>query len=108
MLWQGVINMARELARNTRITVDLGNAALYRSVKVLSAYQGRPLRDIVAEALVGLETNPRPQDVRRLHGVERGYRVDSGEYRIIYEIDDAERRVVVRVVKHRKDVYRNL
>lgn len=51
MLWRGVINMARELARNTRITVDLGNAALYRSVKVLSAYQGRPLRDIVAEAL---------------------------------------------------------
>jgi hypothetical protein len=51
MLWRGVINMARELALNTRITVDLGNAALYRSVKVLSAYQGRPLRDIVAEAL---------------------------------------------------------
>ncbi len=43
--------MARELALNTRITVDLGNAALYRSVKVLSAYQGRALRDIVAEAL---------------------------------------------------------
>ncbi|MGQ9572144.1 MAG: type II toxin-antitoxin system RelE family toxin [Dehalococcoidia bacterium] len=62
----------------------------------------------ILEKLVGLETNPRPQDVRRLHGVERGYRVDSGEYRILYEIDDAERRVVVRVVKHRKDVYRNL
>jgi len=46
--------------------------------------------------------------VRRLHVVERGYRVDSGEYRILYEIDDAERRVVVRVVKHRKDVYRSL
>jgi mRNA interferase RelE/StbE len=66
------------------------------------------IRRQILDKLVGLETNPRPQDVRRLHGVERGYRVDSGEYRIIYEIDDAERRVVVRVVKHRKDVYRNL
>jgi mRNA interferase RelE/StbE len=66
------------------------------------------IRRQILEKLVGLETNPRPQDVRRLHGVERGYRVDSGEYRILYEIDDAERRVVVRVVKHRKDVYRNL
>jgi mRNA interferase RelE/StbE len=66
------------------------------------------IRRQIFEKLVELETNPRPQDVRRLHGVERGYRVDSGEYRILYEIDDAERRVVVRVVKHRKDVYRNL
>jgi len=66
------------------------------------------IRRQILEKLVGLETNPRPQDVRRLHGVERGYRVDSGEYRILYDIDDAERRVVVRVVKHRKDVYRNL
>ena len=66
------------------------------------------IRRQILEKLVGLETNPRPQDVRRLHGVEWGYRVDSGEYRILYEIDDAERRVVVRVVKHRKDVYRNL
>lgn len=66
------------------------------------------IRRQILEKLVGLETNPRPQDARRLHVVERGYRVDSGEYRILYEIDDAERRVVVRVVKHRKDVYRNL
>jgi mRNA interferase RelE/StbE len=66
------------------------------------------IRRQILEKLVGLETNPRPQDVRRLHGVERSYRVDSGEYRILYEIDDAERRAVVRVVKHRKDVYRNL
>ena len=66
------------------------------------------IRRQILEKLVGLEANPRPQDVRRLHRVERGYRVDSGEYRILYEIDDAERRVVVRVVKHRKDVYRNL
>jgi len=66
------------------------------------------IRRQILEKLVGLETNLRPQDVRRLHGVERGYRVDSGEYRVLYEIDDAERRVVVRVVKHRKDVYRNL
>jgi mRNA interferase RelE/StbE len=66
------------------------------------------IRRQILEKLVGLEINPRPQDVRCLHVVERGYRVDSGEYRILYQIDDAERRVVVRVVKHRKDVYRNL
>ena len=51
MLWREVTNMVRGHTANTRLTVDLGSAALYRSVKVVAAYQGRPLRDIVAEAL---------------------------------------------------------
>jgi len=63
--------MARELARNTRITVDLGNAALYRSVKVLAAYQGRPLRDIVAEALrEWLEKQEELEDLQAIAEVE--------------------------------------
>jgi hypothetical protein len=35
----------------TRITVDLGSERLYRAVRVLAAAQGRPLRDVVTEAL---------------------------------------------------------
>ena len=37
--------------KGTRMTVDLGNERLYRTVRVLAAAQGRPLRDVVAEAL---------------------------------------------------------
>ena len=51
MFWREVTIMVRGHTANTRLTVDLGSPALYRSVKVLAAYQGRPLRDIVAEAL---------------------------------------------------------
>ena len=43
--------MVRGQTVNTRLTVDLGSSALYRSVKVLAAYQGKSLRDVVAEAL---------------------------------------------------------
>jgi hypothetical protein len=43
--------MVRGQTANTRLTVDLGSAALYRSVKVVAAYKGRALRDVVAEAL---------------------------------------------------------
>jgi len=43
--------MVRGQAANTRVTVDLGSVALHRRVKVLAAYQGRPLREIVVEAL---------------------------------------------------------
>ncbi len=37
--------------KGTRITVDLGSERLYRAVRVLAAAQGRPLRDVVSEAL---------------------------------------------------------
>ncbi len=43
--------MVRERIRGTRITVDLGSERLYRALRVLAAAQGRPLRDVVAEAL---------------------------------------------------------
>jgi mRNA interferase RelE/StbE len=66
------------------------------------------IRRQVTERLRKLADNPRPQDVKMLRGQQKVYRVDSGEYRIVYEIDDEEKRVTVRVVKHRKDAYRNL
>ena len=62
----------------------------------------------IRQRLLELEADPRPQDVKRLRGTERDYRVDSGEYRILYEIDDSRRRVEVWRIGHRKDVYRNL
>ena len=43
--------MVRERIRGTRITVDLASERLYRAVRVLAAAQGRPLRDVVTEAL---------------------------------------------------------
>jgi hypothetical protein len=46
------INVVREKIRGTRITVDLANEKLYRAVRILAAAQGRPLRDIVTEALL--------------------------------------------------------
>jgi len=65
------------------------------------------IRRQIYEKLQQLESNPRPQDVKSLRGAI-GYRVGTGEYRILYEVDDGEKRVIVRVIKHRKDVYRNL
>jgi mRNA interferase RelE/StbE len=65
------------------------------------------IRRQIYEKLQQLEGNPRPQDIESLRG-GIGYRVDSGEYRILYEIHDEDKRVIVRVIKHRKDVYRNL
>ena len=66
------------------------------------------IRRQVNGKVLELEANPRPHDVKRLRGRERMFRVDSGEYRIVYEIDDNRKSVTILTVQHRKDVYRNL
>lgn len=36
------------------------------------------------------------------------YRIDSGEYRAVFEVDTDAKTITVTRVRHRKDVYRNL
>jgi mRNA interferase RelE/StbE len=52
-----------------------------------------------------LAQNPRPPDALKLKG-ETGYRLRVGDYRILYEIDDDEQKIVIYRVRHRRDVYR--
>jgi len=66
------------------------------------------IRRQIFEKLLELEANPRLQDSVALRGFERGHRVHSGEYRILYDVDDLARVVTVWRVKHRKNVYRNV
>ena len=61
----------------------------------------------IAQALVKLESNPRPPGSKRLRGVE-DYRLRVGQYRILYSVDDRERVVVISAVGHRRDVYRGI
>jgi len=57
------------------------------------------------QAIRGLGEDPRPRGCRKLIG-RPGYRVRVGDYRLIYEIDDAQTTVTVLHVGHRRDVYR--
>ena len=59
----------------------------------------------IKKGVTGLAENPRPTGAIKLKG-ETGYRLRIGRYRILYEIDDAARVVIVYRVKHRRDVYR--
>ena len=56
-------------------------------------------------AILALAENARPNGCRKLAGRE-GWRIRIGAFRVIYEIDDAERTVTVLHVGHRRDVYR--
>ena len=57
------------------------------------------------QSLLKLEENPRLHGSQKLVG-EDGYRVRVGDYRILYRIDDVQKRVYVYRIKHRRDVYR--
>jgi mRNA interferase RelE/StbE len=56
------------------------------------------------DAIVALAENPRPAGCKKLTGRE-GWRIRSGDYRAIYEIDDAQKRVTVLHIGNRRDVY---
>jgi mRNA interferase RelE/StbE len=59
----------------------------------------------ILDRLGELAREPRPRDVKKLKG-RKAWRIRVGDYRVIYEIDDRERRVVIIVAGHRRDVYR--
>jgi mRNA interferase RelE/StbE len=59
----------------------------------------------VVTSIRDLGEDQRPPGCRKLAGRE-GFRVRVGDYRVIYEIDDAGQCVTVLHVGHRKDVYR--
>ena len=56
------------------------------------------------DALEDLAVNPRPIGCKRLTG-RPGWRIRSGDYRAIYEIDDVQRSVTILDVSHRRDIY---
>lgn len=56
-------------------------------------------------AMEALADAPRPQGCSKLTGRD-AWRIRVGDYRIIYEIFDDRRVVIVVVVGHRKDAYR--
>jgi mRNA interferase RelE/StbE len=59
----------------------------------------------VREAMRGLARILRPTGCLALTG-RAGWRIRVGDYRVIYEIDDAQHTVTIVHVGHRRDVYR--
>jgi mRNA interferase RelE/StbE len=49
---------------------------------------------------------PRPAGCTKLEGARDLWRIRVGDYRVIYRADDSAMTVDVRIVRHRRDVYR--
>ena len=68
-----------------------------------------PNKDVkrILERIRTLAVDPRPAGCEKLSGQER-YRIRQGDYRIVYEVEDARLIVLVVKVGHRREIYRKL
>lgn len=67
----------------------------------------RRVHERITNAILGLESNPRPHGCNKLGGMAT-FRLRIGDHRIHYAIDDARREVQIVAVGHRREIYRNL
>ena len=67
------------------------------------------VRQRLEPVILGLREEPRPHGVRKIQGADQAYRVRLGDYRIVYDLYEAEKLVVVlRVVRRAESSYRGL
>ncbi|MGO9273243.1 MAG: type II toxin-antitoxin system RelE family toxin [Terriglobia bacterium] len=91
------------MAEELTMTVTILPAALRNLATLPKSDQKR-----VIERIDGLATDPRPSGAKALQGQHGLYRLRSGNYRIIYRIEDDRLLVLVIKIGHRRDVYRGL
>jgi mRNA interferase RelE/StbE len=81
-------------------TVFIRKSAQKSIARLVPSFQDR-----IFHAIQELASNPRPVGVKKLAGRE-AWRIRIGDYRVIYEIYDVRRIIIVIVVGHRREVYR--
>ncbi len=60
----------------------------------------------IIEDIAALANTPRPPGCKKLKGQKNAWRIRIGDYRIIYEIEDKQLRILVIAIGHRKDIYK--
>ncbi|MCB2203326.1 type II toxin-antitoxin system mRNA interferase toxin, RelE/StbE family [bacterium] len=83
----------------------MANYELRFRKSVLKDLRSIPSKDVsmLLRAIERLSTDPRPPQSQKLTAREQ-YRLRNGQYRILYEIEDARVVIVVVRIAHRKDV----
>ena len=74
--------------------------------KEVERIEPKRMRRAIVDRIRGLAAEPRPPGCEKLSAAKGRYRVRQGSFRIVYEVRDHDRVVVVVAVAHRRDVYR--
>lgn len=76
-------------------------------LKELVSLPARHFKQVVTKALA-LTGEPFPPDSKALHGHEALYRIDSGEYRIVYAVTEDTVQIIIVGKRNDDAVYRQL
>jgi mRNA interferase RelE/StbE len=76
-----------------------------RALRDLSSLD-RTLQQRVRRHIDRLAQDPFPPGTKKLHAEEPFFRIRVGDYRVVYQVDGRQLRVVVIKIGHRRDVYR--
>jgi len=79
-----------------------------KEVLALSPKISGQIERALQRLLATFREGQRPQDMRERQGVPDIYRLDSGDDRILFTLDEQAAIITVHRVRHRRDVYRNL
>jgi mRNA interferase RelE/StbE len=90
--------------------LDFSNDALSK-LEDLGRADAKLFKQIFIKILA-LRRNPTPQDFKELknfhYGELKGYRVDQGEYLILYAVDEQSKTVKIRHILNRNEDYKEL
>ena len=60
----------------------------------------------ILEAIEALSSDPRPRGCQKLAGSDNSYRLRVGQYRVLYQVYDANHLITVFAIGHRRGIYR--
>ena len=90
-------------------SVHFGTLRIEKEIAKFIRKLPQQLQQRLYDAMKGLGAHPRPQQSNQLSaavevcGHTAKYRLRIGDYRILYDVDDAARRVVVLAVRRRSE-----
>lgn len=90
------------MSHENKLYFVLISAAAWRELMNLPETTQQQILPVIEK----LEIDPRPSGVVKLEGEDAFYRVRSGNYRIIYQVEDNVLRVLVVKVANRREVYK--
>lgn len=74
--------------------------------RALKKIADRTARRRIFRAIDGLATVARPPQAVRVQGSDGLLRIRTGDYRIIYTVEEATRTVIIATIGHHREVYR--
>ena len=65
------------------------------------------IEEQILKSLQVLSQNPRPPKSQKLKGKLKGaWRIRVGDYRLLYDIQEGEKKVAILEIGHRREIYR--